>query len=127
MDGKIINFEDKKISKKDFYNNEKQIDINKIDINKILISEPESYGQKNAKKYIIGYNDNVIRPLHISLPQMIGYIKYFENNKIMSFLANDKELLIKYTEIWNKIRELINKKFDSALVYDDKYIKTKIK
>ena len=33
------------------------------DINRILISKPESYWQKNAKKYIIGYSDDVIRPL----------------------------------------------------------------
>ena len=58
---------------------------------------------------------------------MIGYIKYFDNDKkAMSFLVNDTELLIKYTETWNKIRDLINKKFDSKPVYN-KYINTKIK
>ena len=45
----------------------------------------------------------------------------------MSFLVNDAELLIKYTEIWNKITDLINKKFDSEPVYNNKYINTKIK
>ena len=54
MGEKVIDFGDKKINKKDFYNNEKQFEIKDIDINKILISEPESYGKKNAKKYIIG-------------------------------------------------------------------------
>ena len=59
---------------------------------------------------------------------MIGYIKYFDDDKkTMSFLVNDTELLIKYTEIWNKIRDLINKKFDSEPVYNNKYINTKIK
>ena len=59
---------------------------------------------------------------------MIGYIKYFDDNKkIMSFVVDDAELLIKYTEIWNKIRDLINKKFDSEPVYNNKYINTKIK
>ena len=60
-----------------------------IDINKILVSEPESYGNKNAKKYIIGYSDNVTRPIRIFLPQMIGYVKCFDDNKAMSFLADD--------------------------------------
>ena len=50
MGGKVIDFGDKKINKKDFYNNKKQFKIKDIDINKILISEPESYGKKNAKK-----------------------------------------------------------------------------
>ena len=90
MGGKVIDFGDKKINKKDFYNNKKQFKIKDIDINKTLISEPESYGKKNAKKYIIGYSDDVIRPLRILLPQMIGYVKYFNDNKTMSFLANDK-------------------------------------
>ena len=59
---------------------------------------------------------------------MIGCIKYFDNNKeTMSFLVNHTELLIKYTEIWTKIRDLINKKFDSEPVYNNKYINTKIK
>ena len=62
MDRKVIDFKDKKINKKDFYNNKKQFKIKDIDINKILISKPESYGTKNAKQYIIGYNDDVIRP-----------------------------------------------------------------
>ena len=42
-------------------------------------------------------------------------------------LFDDAELLIKYTEIWNKIRDLINKKFDSEPVYNNKYINTKVK
>ena len=59
---------------------------------------------------------------------MIGYIKYFDDDKkTMSFAVDDAELLIKYTEIGNKIRDLINKKFDSEPVYNNKYINTKIK
>ena len=125
---KSINFNNEKINKKAFYNNKKQFDIQQIDTNKILISEPEPYGKKNAVKYIIGYNDNVIRPLRILLPKMIGYIKYFEDDKkTKSFVVDDAELLIKYTEIWNKIRNLINKKFDSEPVYNNKHINTKSK
>ena len=50
---KTINFGDKKINKKDFYNNKKQSNIEDIDINKILISRPEIY-KNNMRKYIIG-------------------------------------------------------------------------
>ena len=123
----MIDFGDKKINKKDFYNKKKQFNIKDIDINKILISEPESYGKKNIKKYIIRYSDDVIRPLHILLPEMIGYVKYFDDNKTMSFLADDKELLKEYTRVCGKIRDLIGKKFDAESAYGDKYIKTKIK
>ena len=51
---KTINFEDKKIDKKDFYNNKKKFNIKDIDINKILISKPELYDKNNVRKYIIG-------------------------------------------------------------------------
>ena len=78
MSGKSINFDDKKINKSNFYINKKLFDIHDLDVNKILVSEKESYGTKNSLKYFIGYNDDdVIRPLCIKLPQMIGYVKKF--------------------------------------------------
>ena len=47
----------------------------------------------------------------------------------MSFKVTDKKLLKRYTRIWEKVSSLMNKEFDSELVYgdNDKYIKTKIK
>ena len=63
MSEKTINFGDKEINKKDFYNNKKQFNIKDIDTNKTLISKPVSYGKSNMKKYIIGYNDSTIIPL----------------------------------------------------------------
>ena len=50
MSEKTINFGEKKINKKDFYNKKKQCNIKDIDINKILISKPESYEKNNMKK-----------------------------------------------------------------------------
>ena len=76
---------------------------------------------------MIGYSDDVIRPIRIFLPQMNGYVKCFDDNKTISFLADDKEFLNKYTKVWEKIRDLLGKNFDSEPVYDDKYIETKIK
>ena len=127
MGGNVIDFKDKKINKKDFYSNKKQFKIKDTDISKILISESESCGKNNAKEYIIGYSDDVIRPIRKFLPQMIGYVNVFDNNKTMSFLADDKEFLKEYNKVWEKIRDLIAKKFDSEPVYGDKYIKAKIK
>ena len=37
-----------------------------------------------------GYNDDVIRPIRIFLPKMNGYAKCFDDNKTMSFLADDE-------------------------------------
>ena len=120
-----------KISKKsDFYKNKKLLKIEDIDINKIFTSKKESYGTKNAIKYFIGYIDNhEIKPICIRLPQMIVYVKYFDDNKVMSFKVTDKKLLNKHNKIWKKVEELLNVKFESKPIYgeDDKYIKAKKK
>ena len=81
MSGKSINFADKKINKSTFYKNKKLFNIHDLDIIKILVSKKESYGKKNSPKYVIGYNDDVIRPSCIMLPKMIGYVKHFDSNK----------------------------------------------
>ena len=119
----------KKINKSNFYKNKKLFKIEEIDINKILVSKKESYGTKNSLKYFIGYNDDVIMPLCIKLPQMIDYVKHFDSHKTMSFKARDNKLLKKYTKIWEKISNLLSIKSDSKSVHGDnaKYIKTKRK
>ena len=125
-----INFNDKKIKKSTFYKNKKIYSIDDIDVNNILVSKKESYGTKKSLKYLIGYNDNdIIRPLCVKLPQMTGYARKFDENATMSFIVKDKQLLKKYTKIWETIEELMKINFESKPVYGDhdKYIKTKIK
>ena len=93
---KNINFNDK-IRKSYFYKNKKIYSVEEIDTNKILVSKKEAYGT------IIGYNDNdVIRPLHVKLPQMTGYARKFNENTTMSFRVNNKQLLKNYNKIWKK-------------------------
>ena len=132
MSRKSINFEYKKINKRNFYKNKKLFKIEDIDIDNILVSKKESYGTKNSLKYFIGYNDDdddVIRPLCIRLPQMIGFVKCFDSNKTMSFKVSDNKLLKKYNKIWDRVSNLLSTKFDIESVYGDngKYIKAKIK
>ena len=45
----------------------------------------------------------------------------------MSFVNKDDDVLDKYNEIWNKIKKTLNVKFHSMPVYDEKYIKAKIR
>ena len=90
----------KKSTKANFYKNKKLFNIHDLDVNKILVSRKESYDTKNSLKYFIGYNDDdVIRPVCIKLPEMIGYVKHFDSNKTMSFKASDNKLLRKYNKI----------------------------
>ena len=103
MSKKIINFGDKRVDIKHFYNNKKQFNIKEIDISKILISKPESYDKNNVKKYIIGYNENTISPLQLFLPKMTGYLNIFEDGtRKMSFVTDNFEFLERYTAIWGK-------------------------
>ena len=111
MSGNSINFDNNKIKKSDFYNKNKKIfNIDDIDVNKILVSKKEPYSKKNALKYSIGYNDNdVIRPLYLSLSQMTDFIKKFKDKNTktitttMSLRVRDKQLLKSYIKIWGKI------------------------
>ena len=102
MSTSSINFDDEKIKKSDFYNKNKTIfNIDDIDVNKILISKKEQYGKHNSFKYFIGYSDNdVIRPLYLSILQTTGYINKFDENKItmslMIKIYNFLKTTIKY-------------------------------
>ena len=119
--------ETKKSTKKTFTTTKSNFDIEDIDINKILIFKPETY-ENNMRKYIIGYSDNTISPLQLFLPKMIGYLNIFKDGaRKMSFFTDNNEFLERYTSIWDKISDLVNKKFDSDPIYYNKYINTKIR
>ena len=61
MNKKNINFDNKNILKRDFYNENKKIfNIDDIDVNKILVSKKEQYGKHNSFKYFIRYNETII-------------------------------------------------------------------
>ena len=80
-------------------------------------------------KFFCGYlNNDVIQPLCVILPQMSGYIKYFDNGgKNVSFVTDDKEVYEKYDEIWNVVKRLLKLKFTASPIRDDKYILAKLK
>ena len=83
----------------------KSITTDKVEIEKIVLSKKDSYGNKGAFKYFIGYksNDGII-PLYIKLPQINAFAKHFDgNNKYMNLLVLDERLLEKKNEVWDKI------------------------
>ena len=125
MNGKNINFNDKKIRKSNFYKNKKINNIEDIDVDNILVSKKEPYGTLLDIMIMILLD----HPLCIKLPQMTGYISKFNENLTMSFRVKDKQLLKNYNKIWEKVEKLMKIDFESKPVYgnDDKYIKTKIK
>ena len=76
MSGNKIIFNNKKISKSNFYKNKKLFNIYDKEVDKILISKKEPYGKKSSFKYFLGYNvdDDLIRALCIKFPQMVGIL-----------------------------------------------------
>ena len=102
MSEKTINFGDKKINKKYFYDNKNQFNIEDIDINKILISKPKTY-ENNMRKYI-GYNDNTISPLQFDSDPI--YNNKYINTKIRSY---NNDIKTNFRNIDNKNNKLPEK------------------
>ena len=66
--------------------------------------------------------------MYVILPQMSGYIKYFDDGgKNMLFITDDEEVYKKYNEIWEAVRKLLKLKFFVNPVRDNKYIISKLK
>ena len=128
MSSQKIKFGDKEVNKKNFYSSKEAIFLDSIDLSKIVVSNKWKIND-TIYKYFCGYlNNDVIQPLCVILPQMSGYIKYFDNGgKNMSFVTDDKEAYEKYNEIWNVVKGLLKLKFAASPVRDDKYILAKLK
>ena len=58
---------------------------------------------------------------------MTAYRRDFEETKHMSLLVEDDDLLEKYNEFWEKVKNSIKNEFDSEPVYNEKYLKAKTK
>ena len=73
-------FNNVEMNKKKFYDAKKAIPLNLVNINDIVVSNKVK-NNNDTIKYFIGYLNDIdeISPLCIILPQMSGYIKYFEN------------------------------------------------
>ena len=87
-----------------------------MDIEKILVSNKISLGEK-MHKHFIGY-----LYIKLSLPKKSVYVR---QTKWMYFLNEDDDLLEKYNTIWDKVSADIKKEFDSKLVYNKHCLKTK--
>ena len=126
MSLKNIKFGDKEIDKKEFYSSKQAIPLDSVDLGKIVVSNKWKINE-TTYKYLCGYlNNYVIQPLCVILPQMNGYIKYFDNGgKNMTFVTG--KVYDKYNEIWDIIRKLLKVKFTVNPVRDDKYLVAKLK
>ena len=86
--------------------------LDSVDLSKIIVSSKWKLNDITYKDFCGYLNNDVIKPLCVILPQMNGYIKYFEDGgKNMSFSTDDKKVYEKYYEIWNVVKRLLKLKF----------------
>ena len=80
MSEKTLKFNNIKIDKKEFHKSKQASDLDSVDTDKIVVVSDKFKHSEEGYKYFIGYQeDEIVKPLCIILPQMNGYIKYFEN------------------------------------------------
>ena len=99
-----------------------------VNVDQIVVSGKFKHNNEGFK-YFIGYQEGeIVKPLCIILPQMSEYIKYFENGgRNMYFLVKDDEVLENYEQIWDVIKNKVSIKFHSKLIYETKYLKSKVR
>ena len=117
-----------RVNKKKIHKSKKPIDLMSVNVDQMVVSDKFKHSGKGFK-YFIGYQeDEIVKPLCIILPQMSGYTKYLENgSKSMPFLIKDDKVWENYNHIWDVIKNKLGIKFHSVPVYDEKYLKTKIR
>ena len=119
MSSQKIKFGDKEVDKKKFYSSKEAIWLDSVDLSKIVVSSRWKLNDTTYKYF---------KPLCVILPQMNGYIKYFDDGgKNMSFVTDDEKVYEKYDEIWNVVKGLLKLKFTTSPIRNDKYISAKLK
>ena len=89
--------------------------LDSVDLSKIVVSIRSKLNDATYKYFCRYLNNDVIKPLCVILPQMNGYIKYFDNGgKSMSFVTDDKEVYGKNDKIWNVVKSLLKLKFAAS-------------
>ena len=125
---KTLKFNNIRLNKKEFHKSKEPIELMSVIVDQIVISDIFKYNNKSFN-YFIGYQEGgIVKPLSMILPQMSGYIKYFENGgKNISFFIKDDEVWEKFHKIWDMIKDKRGIKFHSEPVYEYKYLNTKVR
>ena len=95
-----------------------------MDIEKVLLPNKISVGEKNYKYSVDYLYNNQVKPLHIMLPSAYA-ISYDGQSKWMYFLIEDDVLLEKYN--WVKSVVTSKKNLITSLSKINFFLKTKIK
>ena len=120
MTEKTLKFNNIRVNKKEFHKSKKAIDLVSVNIDQMVVSNKFKHNNEGFKYFIVYQENEIIKPLLcIILPQISGYIKYFEYRGMnMSFFIKDGEVWEKYEQIWGLIKNKLGINFHSELVYD---------
>ena len=70
----------------------------------------------------------LLDPYVMFYPQMNGVMKYFYNGgENMLFMTKDERVLFKYSDVWNKLKEIKGIKFHRNHIYDEKYKEAEVR
>ena len=76
---KRLKFNNIKLNKKEFHKSKEPIDLLSVDLDQIVVSYKFKHNDEGFKHFIRYLENEIDKPLCVILPQMDGYIKYFEN------------------------------------------------
>ena len=96
MSEKTLKFNNIRLNKKKIHTSKEPIGLMSVSVDQIVVSNKFKHSDEGFK-YFTGYQEGeIVKLLCIIIPQMSGYIKYFENgSKNMYFLTKDDKVLDK--------------------------------
>ena len=116
------------LNKKKFHRSKEPIYLFSVNVDQKVVSDKFKHNNKVFKHFISYQKGKIVKPLCIILPQMSGYIKYFENGgKNMSFLIKGNEVWNKYDKLWEVIKDKLGINFYSEPAYEYKYLKAEVR
>ena len=117
----IKTFCDIEVEKHKYHQHKSPISIYDVKNDKIVVPNRVPFDKKGFKYFVVYEDGRKVKPLCVMLPKISANSRDFDETKYMSFLIR------KNNEIWDKVSKVIKKRLDSDLVYNDKYLKTKIR
>ena len=128
MSEKTLKFDNIRVNKKELHKSKQPINLDLVNVGQIVVSEKVKHSDDGFRYFVGCKEGEIVKPLCIILPQMSGYIKYFETgDKNMSLVIKDDDVLDKQNEIWENIKKKRNIKFHNIPVYDEKSKKVKVR
>ena len=123
MGEKTLKFDNIRVNKKEFHKSKQPIDLKSVKVDQIVVSDKFKHNDDGYKYFIVYREGEIVKPLSIILSSNASKMVA----KTCLFFVKDDDVGDKYNEIWDKIKEKLNIKFHSIPVYDETYIKTKVR